>query len=83
MSDDYDPNSLNAVLARMEQRQISDGTKLDHLCGWTREHEKKDTTAFESMTSRLATLENFRWYLAGGIAVLVVAVQVVLKVVVK
>lgn len=57
MSTDYDPNSINAVLARMEQRQIDNAGKLDTIID--RQDKQED---------RIKDLERSKWY-ALGIAV--------------
>lgn len=83
MGTDYDPNSFNAVLSRMEQRQIANGEKLDGLVRWTHEHEGKDHIAFKDLGDRIGVLERFRWYLAGAVAVIVFFVELIFRFVLK
>lgn len=64
---DYNPNSLNAVLARIEQRQIDHGRKLDGLAD-------KQTEDTENLHKRVNELSRKHYYAAGlgaGIAMVI------------
>ncbi len=54
-NDHYNPNSIDAVLARMEARQIDNSTKLDAI-----------TDATEKQADRISVLENFKYKLIGA-----------------
>jgi hypothetical protein len=53
---DYDPNSLEAVLARMESRQIVNTDRLNEILTRLDRHEE-----------RIQFLEQFKWKLLGAL----------------
>ncbi len=55
---DYDPNSLSAVLVRMEQRQIVNTDRLTEIIHRLDKHEE-----------RIEMLEQFKWKLLGALAI--------------
>jgi len=55
---DYDPNSLEAVLARMESRQIVNTDRLADLIARLDKHEE-----------RITFLEQFKWKLLGALTI--------------
>jgi hypothetical protein len=58
-SDKHDPNSIDAVLARMEERQIQNGEKLDSTIA-----------RLESHDARISALERWRTWILGAAAVI-------------
>jgi len=55
---EFDPNSLEAVLARMESRQIVNTDRLGEIITRLDKHEQ-----------RISLLEHYKWKLAGALAV--------------
>ena len=55
---EFDPNSLEAVLARMESRQIVNTDRLGEIIARLDKHEQ-----------RISLLEHYKWKLAGALAV--------------
>jgi len=55
---DYDPNSLESVLARMEARQIDNTNRLSEIINRLNKH-----------SDRLAHLEQFKWKLLGALTI--------------
>jgi hypothetical protein len=64
MSSNYNPDSINAVLSRIEQKleDIQDSLK-----------ETKDTN--KNLEKRVSILENFKYYLVGFAAFFVVSID--------
>jgi hypothetical protein len=63
----YDPNSIDATLARIEARQIENRDKLQAVID-------AHTERFEKMEGRLADVEKKQWWLSGaGAAVAFIA----------
>ena len=58
MPNDYDPNSLEAVLARMESRQIVNTDRLNEIINRLNKHSEK-----------LTYLEEFKWKLLGAFTI--------------
>jgi len=75
-SNRYDPNSVNAVLARLELGQAELlkklGDQTNHFNNWAAQHEEesitRSTTALATIDKqgdRITKLENWRWYMLG------------------
>ncbi len=58
MPNEYDPNSLEAVLARMESRQIVNTDRLNEIISRLNKHSE-----------RLQYLEEFKWKLLGALTI--------------
>jgi hypothetical protein len=56
-SHDYNPNSMDSILARIEARQAANCEKLDHMI-----------RTLEAVESRLAELERWKFWLLGAAA---------------
>jgi hypothetical protein len=64
---EYNPDSIDAVLARIEQRQVDNGSKLDNVI-------QAHTERFEKVENRIAAVERKVWYscgFGGAVAVMV------------
>lgn len=64
MSANYNPDSVNAVLSRME-------TKLDQINTTLTEAKQEDA----ALKKRIAALENFKYYLLGLSAFVIVGIE--------
>ena len=53
-TEDYNKHSVDATLARMEQRQIDDGMKIDGL-----------GVKLDEALQRISVLERWRYYIVG------------------
>jgi hypothetical protein len=60
--DEYNPNSIDAVLARIEQRQKDNGEKLDAVIA---SHKAR----LDKHDERIGGLEKWRYYLLGACAI--------------
>lgn len=74
-------NKSNELLARLDERTVSFQKSLDGLIQENRdgiqqvvaavkEHAADDVRKFDLHDSRLKVLENWRWYVLGGLAVI-------------
>ena len=61
---DYNPNDLNAVLARMEAKQLENSGKLDTVL-----------SSLEGQKDRISSLESFRVWVLGAAAGISAAVS--------
>lgn len=66
MSTNYNPDSVNAVLSRIE-------TKLEDISGELKEIKKSNST----LEKRVSTLEQFKYYLVGVAAFFVLSIDYV------
>lgn len=55
---DFNPLDINAMIARIEERQLSNTTKLDYICEKLGKHD-----------DRIKRVEHFNLKLAGGVTV--------------
>lgn len=60
--DDYNPNSVDAALARIEARQRSNGEKLDAVI-------EANTERFEKIEGRVSEVEKKQWFFSGATGV--------------
>ena len=53
---DYNPDSIDSILTRMEARQVGNTEKLEKILGKIDQHEE-----------RIEKLETFKWWLLGAV----------------
>ena len=56
---------------------------LTHSVEWQKKHEETDNIRFVEVNDKLKPLEQFYWKCLGGVAVIVIIVNIALKVIVK